>query len=156
MFWKKRPPAVPESAPAAPEPPPERRFTDRLRTPATVIARGIRCQGEIHGGDSVEISGEFDGTIAIKGLCHVSSSGGVKGRVSATYLVVEGRVEGHLQARRKAELRPTAHVEADVHAGGVAIAEGCFFDGRIHMEGGGEGDAQRSFQEKRGGSSVDK
>ena len=72
----------------------------------------------------------------------------LKGRISASYLIVEGRVEGKLSARRRAELRATAHVEAEVHAEGVAIAEGCFFDGRIHMQGS-RGSVQQSFQEKR-------
>jgi cytoskeletal protein CcmA (bactofilin family) len=145
MFWKKREPPTP---PASSEPQPERRFTDRLTTPATVIARGIRFVGELQGSDSVEIGGDVDGKIAIKGLCHLCESGSVKGRVAATYLIVEGRVEGQLSARRKVELRATAHVEADVRAEGVAIAEGCFFDGRIHMEGE-RGDVQQAFQEKR-------
>jgi cytoskeletal protein CcmA (bactofilin family) len=145
MFWKKRAPVPPLPAP---EPQPERRFTDRLRTPATVIARGIRLTGELHGQDSVEIGGEVEGNIAIKGLCHMSPSGRLRGRVSATYLIVEGRVEGKMSARHHAELRATAHVEADVHAAGVAIAEGCFFDGRIHMQGS-PGEVQQSFQEKR-------
>jgi cytoskeletal protein CcmA (bactofilin family) len=145
MFWKKRAPTPP---PPPPEPQPERRFTDRLRTPATVISRGIRFTGELNGHDSVEIGGEVDGKIAIKGLCHLTPSSSVKGSIGATYLIVEGRVEGKLSARRQAELRATAHVEADVHAAGVAIAEGCFFDGRIHMQGGA-GEIQRSFQERR-------
>ena len=100
MFWKKRASLVP---PPPAEPQPERRFTDGLRTPATVIARGIRLTGEL---------------------------------------------QGNVSARRRAELRGTAHVEAEVHAEGVAIAEGCFFDGRIHMQGS-RGSVQQSFQEKR-------
>ena len=146
MFWKKRAPIAP---PPPAEPQPERRFTDRLRTPATVIARGIRLTGELHGHDSVEIGGEVEGTIAIKGLCHLRPASAVKGRISASHLIVEGRVEGRLSARHRAELRATAHVEADVRAEGVAIAEGCFFDGRIHMQGG-QGTVQQSFLEKRG------
>jgi cytoskeletal protein CcmA (bactofilin family) len=145
MFWKKRASLVP---PPPAEPQPERRFTDRLSTPATVIARGIRFTGELSGHDSVEIGGEVDGKIAIKGFCHLRPTGTVKGRIDASYLIVEGRVEGELSARRRAELRATAHVEADVHAEGVAIAEGCFFDGRIHMQGS-RGSVQQSFQEKR-------
>jgi cytoskeletal protein CcmA (bactofilin family) len=145
MFWKKRAPTPP---PPPPEPQPERRFTDRLRTPATVIARGIRFTGELQGQDSVEVGGEVNGKITIKGLCHLSPSGAVKGRIEATHLILEGRVQGKLSARRRAELRPTAHVEADIHAAGVAIAEGAFFDGRIHMQGNA-GEIQQSFQEKR-------
>jgi cytoskeletal protein CcmA (bactofilin family) len=149
MFWKKRPtspPAAPAAAP--PQPPPERRFTDRMAQAETVIGPGLRLVGEIRGGDSIEIGGVVEGRVATKSLCRVRSTGQLRGRLSAGFVIVEGRIDGRISARRKVELRGTAHVKSDIHAEGVAIAEGCFFDGRIHMAGG-EGAAQESFKEKR-------
>jgi cytoskeletal protein CcmA (bactofilin family) len=148
MFWKKRPPAPPPPPAEPPAPPPERRFTDRLGAAETVIGRSLKLTGELRGADSFEIAGVVEGRVATKGLCRVAETGSIQGRLSAGYAVIEGRVEGKISARRKAELRATARVKADVHAEGVAIAEGCYFDGRVHMTGGPKG-ANLSFQEKR-------
>ncbi len=142
---------MPTSASEPPAVPPERRFTDRLRKPETVIAPGIRLKGSLTGDDSVEIGGSIEGPVEINGLCQVRESGAAKGSISATYLIIEGRAQGRLRAMRKVELGAKAHVEADIRAAGVAIAEGCFFDGRIHMEAGTPGEAHHPFKEKRGG-----
>ncbi len=155
MFWKKTPPppapiAIPVAA-AAPEPRPERRFTDRLSHPETFIAPGMRLIGDMHGSDSVEIGGSVEGHVSTGGLCRVREGASLRGKLRAGFAVLEGRVEGQIDVRRKVELRGAAHVKADIQAEGVAIAEGCFFDGRVHMVGGGgaEEEASRSFQEKR-------
>jgi len=140
MFWKKPPPPPPPEPPpepaSPPEPPPERRFTDRLRQPETVLGPGIRLVGHIEGSDSVEIGGSVEGNVTIKGLCRVRAGATLKGDLTASYAVLDGRVVGRVTLRRKAELGGSAHVEADIQAEGVAIAEGCFFDGRVHMVGG--------------------
>lgn len=148
MFWKKRPAPPPPTPAAPPAPPPERRFTDRMAEPETVLGPGLRLVGEIRGGDSMEIGGTVEGRVATKGLCRIRATGRVQGRLSAAFVVAEGHIEGRISARRKVELRSTARVKGDIEAQGVAMAEGTYFDGRIHMAGGEDG-AQESFQEKR-------
>jgi cytoskeletal protein CcmA (bactofilin family) len=150
-FWNKKPPA-PESPPvpeAPPEPPPERRFTDGLERVETAIAPGIEILGDIEGADSVEIAGQVLGNVSTRGLCRVREGGTLKGHLKAAYAVIEGRLEGKIAVRRKAELGHLAHVEANIRAQGVAMAEGCFFEGRVHMQGGKARGAHHSFQEKR-------
>ena len=119
----------------------------------------IRILGEISAVGSVEIAGTIDGSVAIDGLCHVHPGAVVSGQITATDVVIEGVVQGSITARGKVELRASARVEADIHAHAVAIAEGGFFDGRIHMEGR-EG-IPTSFREKRqrpkaGGEAAEK
>jgi cytoskeletal protein CcmA (bactofilin family) len=122
-----------------------------MSAPETILGSGLRLVGEIRGGDSIEIAGTVEGRVATKGLCRIRATGRVQGRLSAAFVVAEGHVEGRISARRKVELRATAHVNGDIHAQGVAMAEGAYFDGRIHMTGSGEGGSQESFQEKRRG-----
>jgi len=150
-FWNKKPPApdpAPEPEPPS-EPPPERRFTDRLQEVETVIARGIQIVGDVEGSDSVEVAGQILGDVTTRGLCRVREGGTLKGHLSAAYAVIEGHLEGKIAVRRKAELGHAAHVEANIRAKGVAMAEGCFFEGRIHMQGGKARGSHHSFQEKR-------
>jgi cytoskeletal protein CcmA (bactofilin family) len=117
-------------------------------TGGSVFGPTLHIRGSITGTDTVEIAGQVEGPIEVEGLLHLAESARVTGPVSATDAVIEGELQGRLAARGRVELRPTAKVRADVHAGTVAIAEGCFFDGRIHM--GGEGErGPTHFREKR-------
>jgi cytoskeletal protein CcmA (bactofilin family) len=142
VFWKRRAEVENAPKPACPK----RRFTDEVGAAASVVGKGISLKGEITGSDSLEIAGFVDGNVTVRGYCLVHENGRVQGRISAHHVIVEGRVDGKIAARKRTELRSRAHVCADVKAESVAMAEGAFFDGRIQMR---EGGSQTSFQEKR-------
>ena len=126
-----------------------RRFTD-LATGGSTFGPKLHIRGSITGSDAVEIAGQVEGPIEVDGLLHIAEGARVTGPISATNAVIEGELQGRLAARGRVELRATAKVRADVHAATVAIAEGCFFDGRIHMGGGDEGGrGPTHFREKR-------
>jgi cytoskeletal protein CcmA (bactofilin family) len=129
----------------SPQPAPARRFTDVERSQVTTIGPGLRIEGDVAGSESLELAGQVEGSISVEGLCHLHSTARVSGPVTAGDAVIEGQLKGPLTVRRKLELRATARVEGDIAAGSVALADGCFFEGHIHMEGAGV----TSFQEKR-------
>jgi cytoskeletal protein CcmA (bactofilin family) len=142
VFWRRR--RDTEVRPAKPSP--KRRFTDTLGDPASILAEAIRLTGEISGFDSLAVDGSFEGNIAVRGYCLVSDRGRVSGRISAHHVVISGRMDGKISARQRVELRSTAQVRADINAESVAIADGAFFDGRIHMR---SESGRTSFVEKR-------
>jgi len=122
-----------------------RRFSDP-HEPKTSVPEGLTIRGEVSGSESVELLGTLVGPLTTEGFCHIHESGSLRGRLSATDVVVEGELEGDIVARGKVELGANARVKADIRAQAIAIADGCFFDGQIHMEGG---DERVRFQEKR-------
>jgi cytoskeletal protein CcmA (bactofilin family) len=128
---------------------PARRFTDTV-VGATTLGT-LRIHGSITGKDCVRIGGQVEGPIELEGLLHIAEGARVTGTVTADGVVIDGEVAGRVFARGRVELSATARVRAEVHAATVAIAEGCFFDGRIHMGGdqadGGGGPT--TFREKR-------
>ncbi len=132
------------------EAPPSRRFTDIDRRQVTSIGAGLRLEGDLVGADTLELAGKVEGSISVEGLCHLHQSARVVGPLAAGDAVIEGELKGPLTVRGKLELRATARVEGDITARSVALAEGCFFEGHIHMEGGGGSGQPTSFQEKRG------
>ena len=123
-----------------------RRFTDQTSTASTVIGKGIHVKGEITGSAPIEVWGSIEGKAGTEGLFWVREGGEVDGEIAATNIVVEGKVEGTISAKDKAELRSNCKVQGDLSAKTVAIAEGSFFEGRVQMGGGG---SQRVFKEKR-------
>ncbi len=139
------PPPPPPVEPAAPPMPETRRFSD-TRAPATSIPVGVHVKGEIAGADSVELAGTLEGPLVTEGFCHLRDSGRLQGRLSAGDVRIEGELEGQIEARGKVELGARSRVKAEIRARGIAIADGCFFDGAIHVEGG---EGWVTFQEKR-------
>ena len=123
-----------------------RRFTDQTSTASTVIGKGIHVKGEITGSAPIEVWGSIEGKAGTEGLFWVREGGKVDGEIAATNIVVEGKVEGTISAKDKAELRSNCKVQGDLSAKTVAIAEGSFFEGRVQMGGGG---SQQVFKEKR-------
>jgi len=143
---------APAPPPASdPEVPRTRRIADSAEGPTTVIGPGIRIKGTITGGDSVDMAGSLEGDSRISGLYRVRSTARVMGDISATNIVVEGEVAGRVLVAEKVEIGGTARVGANVRARVVAIAEGAFFDGQVHMEGRSGPAAPTSFHEKRRG-----
>ena len=143
--------AEPPVEPAAPEPsgpPPARRLTD---APCATRLGGLRIRGTLTGSDSVELSGTFDGPINVEALCRVNAGGHVTGDITAGDAVIAGDVQGRLTVIGRLELGAHARVVADIEAGTIAIAEGCFIEGRIHMRGSTTGSQPVTFKEKRRG-----
>ncbi len=137
--------------PVAPEPegpPPARRLTD---APCATRLGGLRIRGTLTGSDSVELSGTFDGPINVEALCRVNAGGHVTGDLTAGDAVIAGDVQGRLTVIGRLELGAHARVVADIEAGTIAIAEGCFIEGRIHMRGSEGGSQPVTFKEKRRG-----
>ena len=128
---------------------PRRRFTDTKEGPETVIGAGLQIKGEIRGKGNVELRGRFEGTIETEGLLAIRSGGTIQGEITATNVVVEGKVKGNTRAADKVELRSNCEVNGDIQAETLAIAEGCFFAGRIEMSEGGQKARQVTFKVKR-------
>ncbi len=124
-------------------------MTDQSGTSSTVIGKGIHVKGEITGSAPIEVWGSIEGKAGTEGLFWVREGGEVGGEIAATNIVVEGKVQGTISAKEKAELRSNCKVEGDLTAKTVAIAEGSFFEGRVHMGSGGK--SPQSFKEKRRG-----
>jgi cytoskeletal protein CcmA (bactofilin family) len=144
------PVATEAPAPDVGAPPPTRRFTDAVPPCATRLGK-LQIRGTLTGSDSVELGGTFDGPITVEGMCHVHESGRVTGEVIAGDAVIAGAVEGRLTVTGRLEMWSRARVHADVEAATIAIAEGCFIEGRIHMRGSESGSQPTAFKEKRKG-----
>jgi cytoskeletal protein CcmA (bactofilin family) len=144
------PPVEPATSPESEGPAPTRRFTDAVAPCATRLGR-LQIRGILTGSDSVELSGTFNGPIIVDGLCRVNAGGHVTGDLTAGDAVIAGDIQGRLTVIGRLELGAHARVLSDIEAGTIAIAEGCFIEGRIHMRGSDVGSQPVSFKEKRRG-----
>ncbi len=91
--------------------------------------------GNITGSEDILINGELVGDIDIRASVQVGATGRVKGTVKAINVVIEGRVEGTLKIEEKIELMSNANITADMECKQLAVSDGAFFEGKVHMEG---------------------
>ena len=100
----------------------------------TTIGQGLVINGNVKGGEDIEIEGEIDGKIELRQhVVTVGSSGKIKAQVLAKSIVVFGEVTGTLTASEKISVGETASVEGAISAPRVAIADGAHFQGSVDM-----------------------
>ena len=58
----------------------------------------------------------------------------MKANIRAQTIVVEGTVEGDLQAEKSVQIKDTARLKGNVHAPSVSIVEGAQFNGGVAMD----------------------
>ena len=91
--------------------------------------------GNITGSEDILINGELIGDIDIRAGVRVGGTGHVKGTIKAINVTIEGRVEGTLKIEEKIELMSSANITANMECKQLAVADGAFFEGKVHMEG---------------------
>ncbi|MCI8679536.1 MAG: hypothetical protein HFF81_01985 [Oscillospiraceae bacterium] len=106
-----------------------------LPTPlsTTVIAAGVTLAGTLRGEGVVQVEGNVEGEIELKGAMIVTSTGRVKGPVTADVVQVAGHIEGGVLARDHMRLEKTGSLEGDVTTVSLVVEDGGRLNGRSSM-----------------------
>jgi cytoskeletal protein CcmA (bactofilin family) len=126
----------------------QRRMEDRAEDNRSVVAPNSKFAGNIEGAEGVLVGGELTGDVRSGDLVWIAAGGRMTGDIQSPFIIIEGRLEGSITRARHVELREKASVKGDIETQRIAMAEGCAFEGRVHMSGGPAGSS--SFVEKRG------
>ncbi len=105
--------------------------TSSKASPATVIAKGVRLEGQFKSQGDVLIEGEVQGTIQTDGLLTVGADAFVKATVTAADAVVAGKVEGNVLAKRRLEVKSTARVNGDIVCETIIVEAGAALKGNL-------------------------
>jgi len=126
----------------------KRRFADdQAEFPETIIASNTHIKGTITGPDVVLIAGMFEGDVQSEGLLVITEKGKVKASITCHDLILEGTVEGNVEKAGNVEIRAGGRLTGDIRCDRIAMAQGSFVEGAIHMT---QPDTQPSqFVEKR-------
>jgi cytoskeletal protein CcmA (bactofilin family) len=125
----------------------KRRIEDKVGPEESFVAPGTKFIGNISGTEGVRVSGHLKGNIQSKGLVWIQRGGKIDGNINGQYAIIEGELNGHINSPEHVELRTEAHVIGNIHTAKIAIAEGSFFRGEIHMPS--KEDTPIRFAEKR-------
>ena len=95
-----------------------------------VIHAGCHFEGVLTFYGATRIDGRLSGKVVGRGALVISEGAEVLAEVSVDELVVAGTLGGSAHARQRIELLPTARVSGHLRAPRLAVADGCWFDGR--------------------------
>ena len=98
------------------------------------IGKSVYIKGELSGSEDLYLDGQVEGSIALKGnSLTVGPNGQVKGSVEAKSVVVQGKLEGNIQASERVELRKSAIVTGDITTQRISIEEGAYLKGKVDI-----------------------
>ena len=108
---------------------------DTARGEMTRIGKSVAIKGEVSCGEDLYIDGQVEGTIDPKGnRLTIGPNGRVKANVTARVVVVQGKLEGNIQASDRVDLRQSAIVMGDIATHRISIDEGAYFKGSLNIQ----------------------
>jgi cytoskeletal protein CcmA (bactofilin family) len=103
------------------------------------IGKSVVIKGELSGSEDLYIDGRVEGTISLKGnSLTVGPNGQVKASIESKAIVVQGKLEGNVQASDRVELRKSAVVTGDISTQRISIEEGAYLKGKVDIQGKAE------------------
>lgn len=103
----------------------------RTRSTAFRIGEKLSIKGEIVGEGDLELAGRFEGTIHVQGTVVVGDHAEVDADITASTIVVGGRVRGNLSASGRVEILPQGTLTGSLRTGSFLAAEGASVKGDI-------------------------
>lgn len=100
---------------------------------ATVIARGVKVEGDFKSQGDVVIEGEVQGTVAAAGTLTVGTEAFIKADIHADEAIISGAVEGNVTVTKQAMLHSGAKLKGDLTAERIMVESGAVLDGRMQV-----------------------
>ena len=100
-----------------------------------LIGKSVVIKGELSCSEDLYIDGQVEGTIDPKGnRVTIGPNGRVKANVIASAVLVQGKLEGNIQASERVDLKHSAVVVGDIITRRVSIDEGAQFKGSVNIQ----------------------
>lgn len=103
------------------------------RPNATIIAKGVRVEGEFRSQGDVVIDGDVQGSISAAGILTVGPEATIKADIIADEARIAGVVDGNLQIKKQAVFSSSAKINGDITAERISVEAGAQLDGRIKI-----------------------
>jgi len=102
---------------------------------AAHIGKSVVIKGELSGSEDLYVDGNVEGKIEMRdNSLTVGPNGVVKADVSAKAVVVQGKLNGSVNASDRVELQKSAVVTGDLTTQRIAIEEGAFLKGKVDIQ----------------------
>ncbi len=121
---------------------------------ASILGPTLFFKGDLTAEEDLLIQGRVEGSITHTQRLTVGPQGTVKANIKAQLIIVEGTVDGDLQAEKSVFVKETAKVCENIFAPTVSITEGANFSGSIDMDGKKAGQQSAKFDPVRAHKSA--
>ncbi len=98
-----------------------------------ILDKGTFFEGKLSFEGTVQIGGSFKGEIFTNDTLIINESANVAAQIEADTIVLSGRVEGNLFARKRVIMNPPAVFKGTVTSPSLRIDEGVVFEGASYM-----------------------
>ena len=111
-------------------------FNKKAQPPIrSLVGEGTRLHGELHFQDGLRIDGEVHGDVMPDGegrsLLVISEKARVFGKVKAAHVIINGEVNGPVEAGELLELQPKARIIGDVRYDLLEMHPGALIEGEL-------------------------
>ena len=117
---------------------PREAFVRPPAAPSTAFRIGekLSIKGEIVGEGDLELAGKFEGVIDVRGTVMVADRAEVDADITASTIVVAGRVRGNLTASGRVDILPQGVLTGNLKTGSLTAADGASLKGEVVIERG--------------------
>jgi len=113
--------------------------------PYTTLGKDTDFEGTLKFKEGLKIEGRFKGDITSDGNLIIGKTGEVNAEIKVGSIIVEGKINGNIEATDLIEFRSTAEMRGDIKASKLKIDEGVVFVGKSDVQasrGGGSPSVQ--------------
>ncbi len=100
---------------------------------SALLEPGCEFEGKLTFQDTVRINGHFRGEIFSEGTLIVGEGAVIDARVEVGSIIINGKVNGEIEAQDRIEMRCPAQVRGDISARTLVVEEGVVFEGACRM-----------------------
>ena len=102
----------------------------------TIIAEGVKVEGDFTSDGNVIIEGMVHGNVAAKGDVIVGTNAIIDADLSADNLMLSGKIKGNVRVAEKTDLAASSTLEGDLTTRVLNIVAGATVNGKIVMPNG--------------------
>lgn len=112
------------------------------------LGAGSRVEGKLAFEGSVQIDGHVKGEIDAKDTVTVGDKAVINAQVVAGTVIVKGKINGDVVARKRIELQSPARLVGNITTPSLVIHEGVIFEGNCSMGAGADAKADKGIPAK--------
>lgn len=102
-----------------------------------VLGSSVTIRGKIISREDLSINGQMEGTIEAKDhRLTIGPNGNVTADIKVREVIVQGSVQGNVEAADKIEIRKDAKLIGDIKTARIGIEDGAYFKGAVDITSG--------------------